>query len=110
MKNFIFLIATVLVFNINLTAQENSDFHERGTERINKALNLSEEQLSKAKEIHSKYKPDIDKINEEAKPLRDKIKLLREKKINEFEAILNQEQKNKLIEMKRQHGGKVHKH
>ncbi len=83
-------------------------------EKMDKFLDLTDEQKAKAKEIREQSKKEIEPLMKEMKALREKMDKIREADMKKFEAILTPEQKAKLEARKQHHekefkGGKDHK-
>ena len=107
MKKLLLLPLLFFVFTVNLQAQEENypdvegrDFHEKMMNKLTAELSLTADQINKAKSIHQKYQPEIQKLKTEIKPYREKIKSIRDKEKAEFEMILTAEQKQKLQQLK----------
>ena len=72
-------------------------------EKMNKFLDLTDEQKAKAKEIREQSKKEIEPLMKEMKTIREKMDKIREADMKKFEAILTPEQKAKLEARKQQH-------
>ena len=80
-------------------AQHREEMREKFVSR----LDLTEEQQAKAKELHEKNRAEMKKIMDEIDSLQEKAKELREKSKTEFEALLTDQQKEKLKQMHEEH-------
>ena len=78
-------------------------------ENFVKKLNLTEEQQKKADEIHQQSKPRMKEIMQEMKTLRKEADEIRAKDRQAFEALLDDNQKKTLEEMKKSHEAKKHR-
>lgn len=72
-------------------------------EKMDKFLNLTNEQKAKAKEIREQSRKEIEPLMKEMKTIREKMDKIREADMKKFEAILTPEQKAKLEARKKQH-------
>lgn len=83
-------------------------------EKMDKFLDLTDEQKAKAKEIREQSRKEIEPLMKEMKTIREKMDKIREADMKKFEALLTPEQKAKLEARKQQHekefkGGKDHR-
>lgn len=83
-------------------------------EKMDKFLDLTDEQKAKAKEIREQSQKEIEPLMKEMKTIREKMDKIREADMKKFEAILTPEQKAKLEARKQHHekefkGGKDHR-
>lgn len=83
-------------------------------EKMDKFLDLTDEQKAKAKEIREESRKEIEPLMKEMKTLREKMDKIREADMKKFEAILTPEQKAKLEARKQHHekefkGGEKHR-
>lgn len=72
-------------------------------EKMDKFLDLSDEQKAKAKEIREQSRKQIEPLMKEMKDLREKMDKIREADMKKFEALLTPEQKAKLEARKQHH-------
>lgn len=72
-------------------------------EKIDKFLDLSDEQKAKAKEIREHSRKEIEPLMKEMKTIRKKMDKIREADMKKFEALLTPEQKAKLEARKQHH-------
>lgn len=72
-------------------------------EKMDKFLDLSDEQKAKAKEIREQSRKEIEPLMKEMKALREKMDKIREADMKKFEALLTPEQKAKLEARKQHH-------
>lgn len=72
-------------------------------EKMDKFLDLSDEQKAKAKEIREQSRKQIEPLMKEMKALREKMDKIREADMKKFEALLTPEQKAKLEARKQHH-------
>ena len=72
-------------------------------EKMDKFLDLSDEQKAKAKEIREQSRKQIEPLMKEMKALREKMDKIREADMKKFEALLTPEQKTKLEARKKHH-------
>ena len=77
-------------------------------EKMDKFLDLTDEQKAKAKEIREQSQKEIEPLMKEMKTIREKMDKIREADMKKFEAILTPEQKAKL-EARMQHHEKKFK-
>ena len=82
--------------------------------KMDKFLDLTDEQKAKAKEIREQSRKEIEPLMKEMKTLREKMDKIREADMKKFEALLTPEQKAKLDARKKQHekefkGGEKHR-
>ena len=83
-------------------------------EKMDKFLDLTDEQKAKAKEIREQSRKEIEPLMNEMKTLREKMDKIREADMKKFEALLTPEQKAKLEARKKHHekefkGGEKHR-
>lgn len=78
-------------------------------EKMDKFLDLSDEQKAKAKEIREQSRKEIEPLMKEMKTIREKMDKIREADMKKFEALLTLEQKAKL-EARKQHHEKKFDH
>lgn len=74
-------------------------------EKMDKFLDLTDEQKAKAKEIREQSRKEIEPLMKEMKTLREKMDKIREADMKKFEALLTPEQKAKL-EARKKHNEK----
>ena len=72
-------------------------------EKMDKFLDLTDEQKAKAKEIREQSRKEIEPLMNEMKTLRKKMDKIREADMKKFEALLTPEQKAKLEARKKHH-------
>ena len=72
-------------------------------EKMDKFLDLSDEQKAKAKEIREQSRKEIEPLMKEMKTIREKMDKIREADMKKFEALLTPEQKAKLEARKQHH-------
>ncbi len=72
-------------------------------EKMDKFLDLTDEQKAKAKEIREQSRKEIEPLMNEMKTLREKMDKIREADMKKFEALLTPEQKAKLEARKKHH-------
>lgn len=72
-------------------------------EKMDKFLDLTDEQKAKAKEIREQSQKEIEPLMKEMKTIREKMDKIREADMKKFEAILTPEQKAKLEARKQHH-------
>lgn len=72
-------------------------------EKMDKFLDLTDEQKAKAKEIREQSRKEIEPLMKEMKTLREKMDKIREADMKKFEALLTPEQKAKLEARKKHH-------
>ena len=72
-------------------------------EKMDKFLNLTDEQKAKAKEIREQSRKEIEPLMKEMKTIREKMDKIREADMKKFEAILTPEQKAKFEARKKHH-------
>lgn len=72
-------------------------------EKMDKFLDLSDEQKAKAKEIREHSRKEIEPLMKEMKTIRKKMDKIREADMKKFEALLTPEQKAKLEARKQHH-------
>ena len=72
-------------------------------EKMDKFLDLSDEQKAKAKEIREQSRKEIEPLMKEMKTIRKKMDKIREADMKKFEALLTPEQKAKLEARKQHH-------
>ena len=72
-------------------------------EKMDKFLDLTDEQKAKAKEIREQSRKEIEPLMNEMKTLREKMDKIREADMKKFEALLTPEQKAKLDARKKPH-------
>ena len=72
-------------------------------EKMDKFLDLSDEQKAKAKEIREQSRKDSEPLMKEMKTIRKKMDKIREADMKKFEALLTPEQKAKLEARKQHH-------
>ncbi len=82
--------------------------------KMDKFLDLTDEQKAKAKEIREQSRKEIEPLMNEMKTLREKMDKIREADMKKFEALLTPEQKAKLEARKKHHekefkGGEKHR-
>ena len=87
------------VVDMEKMAQRREEMGEKFASR----LDLTQEQRTKAKELHEKNRAEMKKIMDEIDSLREKAKELREKSKTEFEALLTDQQKEKLKQIHEEH-------
>ena len=83
-------------------------------EKMDKFLDLTDEQKAKAKEIREQSRKEIEPLMKEMKTLREKMDKIREADMKKFETLLTPEQKAKLEARKKHHekefkGGEKHR-
>ena len=79
-------------------------------ENFAKELGLTPEQQKQAQALHEKMKEDMKPVKEEMKKLRQQAHQIREANKTAFEALLTEEQKEKLKQMKPPHKENDFKH
>lgn len=72
-------------------------------EKMDKFLDLTDEQKAKAKEIREQSRKEIEPLMKEMKTLREKMDKIRETDMKKFKALLTPEQKAKLEARKKHH-------
>ena len=72
-------------------------------EKMDKFLDLTDEQKAKAKEIREQSRKEIEPLMKEMKTIREKMDKIREADMKKFEALLTPEQKAKLEARKQHH-------
>lgn len=72
-------------------------------EKMDKFLDLTDEQKAKAKEIREQSRKEIEPLMDEMKTIREKMDKIREADMKKFEALLTPEQKAKLEARKQHH-------
>lgn len=72
-------------------------------EKMDKFLDLTDEQKAKAKEIREQSRKEIEPLMDEMKTIREKMDRIREADMKKFEALLTPEQKAKLEASKQHH-------
>lgn len=72
-------------------------------EKMDKFLDLTDEQKAKAKEIREQSRKKIEPLMDEMKTIREKMDKIREADMKKFEALLTPEQKAKLEARKQHH-------
>lgn len=72
-------------------------------EKMDKFLDLTDEQKAKAKEIREQSRKEIEPLMDEMKTIREKMDKIRETDMKKFEALLTPEQKAKLEAHKKHH-------
>ena len=72
-------------------------------EKMDKFLDLTDEQKAKAKEIREQSRKEIEPLMDEMKTIREKMDKIREADMKKFEALLTPEQKAKLETRKQHH-------
>lgn len=72
-------------------------------EKMDKFLDLTDEQKAKAKEIREQSRKKIEPLMDEMKTIREKMDKIREADMKKFEALLTPEQKAKLEALKQHH-------
>lgn len=72
-------------------------------EKMDKFLDLTDEQKAKAKEIREHSRKEIEPLMDEMKTIREKMDKIREADMKKFEALLTPEQKAKLEARKQHH-------
>ena len=72
-------------------------------EKMDKFLDLTDEQKAKAKEIREQSRKEIEPLMDEMKTIREKMDKIREGDMKKFEALLTPEQKAKLEARKQHH-------
>lgn len=72
-------------------------------EKMDKFLDLTDEQKAKAKEIREHSRKEIEPLMDEMKTIREKMDRIREADMKKFEALLTPEQKAKLEDRKQHH-------
>ncbi len=75
----------------------------RSDGKMDKFLDLTDEQKAKAKEIREQSRKEIEPLMKEMKTLREKMDKIREADMKKFEALLTPEQKAKLEARKKHH-------
>lgn len=72
-------------------------------EKMDKFLDLTDEQKAKAKEIREQSRKEIEPLMDEMKTIREKMDKIREADMKKFEALLTPKQKAKLEARKQHH-------
>ena len=72
-------------------------------EKMDKFLDLTDEQKAKAKEIREQSRKEIEPLMKEMKTIREKMDKIREADMKKFEALLTPKQKAKLEARKQHH-------
>lgn len=83
--------------------REDRGRDHRPEDKMEKFLNLTDEQKTKAKEIREQSRKDIEPLMKEMEALREKMDKIREADMKKFESILTPEQKAKLEKIKKHH-------
>ena len=84
--------------------KHHKDMHKRPKpEKMDKFLDLTDEQKAKAKEIREQSRKEIEPLMKEMKTIREKMDKIREADMKKFEALLTPEQKAKLEARKQHH-------
>ena len=84
--------------------RHHKEMHKRPKpEKMDKFLDLTDEQKAKAKEIREQSRKEIEPLMKEMKTIREKMDKIREADMKKFEALLTPEQKAKLEARKQHH-------
>ena len=84
--------------------KHHKEMHKRPKpEKMDKFLDLTDEQKAKAKEIREQSRKEIEPLMKEMKTIREKMDKIREADMKKFEALLTHEQKAKLEARKQHH-------
>ena len=84
--------------------KHHKEMHKRPKpEKMDKFLDLTDEQKAKAKEIREQSRKEIEPLMKEMKTIREKMDKIREADMKKFEALLTPEQKAKLEARKQHH-------
>lgn len=84
--------------------RHHKEMHKRPKpEKMDKFLDLTDEQKAKAKEIREQSRKEIEPLIDEMKTIREKMDKIREADMKKFEALLTPEQKAKLEARKQHH-------
>lgn len=84
--------------------KHRKEMHKRPKpEKMDKFLDLTDEQKAKAKEIREQSRKEIEPLMKEMKTIREKMDKIREADMKKFEALLTPEQKAKLEARKQHH-------
>ena len=84
--------------------KHHKEMHKRPKpEKMDKFLDLTDEQKAKAKEIREQSRKEIEPLMKEMKTIREKMDKIREADMKKVEALLTTEQKAKLEARKQHH-------
>ena len=84
--------------------KHHKEMHKRPKpEKMDKFLDLTDEQKAKAKEIREQSRKEIEPLMKEMKTIREKMDKIREADMKKFEALLTPEQKAKMEARKQHH-------
>ena len=84
--------------------KHHKEMHKRPKpEKMDKFLDLTDEQKAKAKEIREQSRKEIEPLMKEMKTIREKMDKIREADMKKFEALLTPEQRAKLEARKQHH-------
>ncbi|MBQ8870468.1 MAG: hypothetical protein IJ019_03735 [Alphaproteobacteria bacterium] len=109
------LLTTTVIFSSVVNANEyeksipdhpvhmqiDKDFHKKIAQEMATNLDLTQEQQEQAKQIREKGQEEIKPLMNQMKELRKKLDEKRKANMEEFEKILNADQKKKFEEMKK---------